>query len=92
MPSADRIPMGQPLLSYGGGGGLGLGRHSGSHQASNHVSTTGFSCSGMEDEHVGSTVLVPDGSDPEMNCQGLFGVGGEGSSDGGTQALPFAWN
>ncbi|ONK58504.1 uncharacterized protein A4U43_C09F13750 [Asparagus officinalis] len=90
VPSTDRIPMGQPLISYSG---LGLGRYSGSHGESNHhVSTTGFSCSGMEDEHVGSTVLVSDASDAEMHCQGLFGVGGgEGSSDGGSQAIPFSW-
>ena len=81
--------MGQPLLSYGGG--LGLGQYSGSHQTSNYLSTTGFTCSGMEDDHVGSTVLVSDASDPEMSCQGLFAVAGEGSSDGGSQALPFSW-
>ncbi|KAJ6837216.1 uncharacterized protein M6B38_121745 [Iris pallida] len=89
VPSSNRIPIGQPLLPYGGS--LGLGRFSGSHQGSSHVSTTGFSCSGMEDENVGSTVLVSDGSDSEMNCQVLFGVGGEGSSDGGSQVLPFSW-
>ncbi|KAJ6824164.1 uncharacterized protein M6B38_340460 [Iris pallida] len=90
LPSGDRIPMGQPLLPYSAS--LGLGQYSGSRQGPNHVSTTGFSCSGMEDDHLGSTtVLVSDGSDAEMNCHGLFGVGGEGSSDGGSQALPFSW-
>ncbi|KAJ6802631.1 uncharacterized protein M6B38_192250 [Iris pallida] len=84
VPSGDRIPMGQPLLPYSAS--LGLGRYSGSHQGPNR-----FSCSGLEDDHVGSTVLVSDGSDAEMNCHGLFGVGGEGSSDGGSQALPFSW-
>lgn len=88
VPSADRV---RPLLSYSWG--LGLGRYSGSHQALDQASA-GFSCSGVEDEHAGSgTVLVPEGCDdpPVMNCQGLFAVGGDGSSDGGSQALPFSW-
>nr|XP_010926841.1 squamosa promoter-binding-like protein 16 [Elaeis guineensis] len=86
VPSADRIPMGQPLvpsLQYG------LARYTHS-QASNSVSPTGFTCSGVEDEHVG-TVLVPGANDAELHCQSIFHVGGEGSSDGASQTLPFSW-
>ncbi|EHA8588230.1 putative Squamosa promoter-binding-like protein 16 [Cocos nucifera] len=85
MVPADRIPMGQPLVStiqYGD-----LGRYSGS-QASNSVSPIGFSCSGIEDEHVG-TVLISNTGDAHLHCQSIFHVGGEGPST--SQALPFSW-
>ncbi|XP_008777032.2 squamosa promoter-binding-like protein 18 [Phoenix dactylifera] len=85
MVPADRIPMGQPLVStiqYSD-----LGRYSGS-QASNSVSPTGFSCSGIDDEHV-ATVLVSDANDAHLHCQSIFHVGGEGPSS--SQALPFSW-
>ncbi|XP_008801848.2 squamosa promoter-binding-like protein 16 isoform X1 [Phoenix dactylifera] len=85
MVSDDRIPMGQPLVStiqYSG-----LGRYPGS-QASSSVSPAGFSCSGIEDEHIG-TVLVSDAGEAELHCQSIFHVGGEGPST--SQALPFSW-
>ncbi|XP_039124443.1 squamosa promoter-binding-like protein 16 isoform X2 [Dioscorea cayenensis subsp. rotundata] len=85
MVPSDRIPVGQPLvssLSYSG-----LGHYSGS-QASSSVSPTGFSCSGIDDDHEGN-ILVSDASDADLPCHGIFPVGGEGSSDGASQALPF---
>ncbi|MQM13218.1 hypothetical protein Taro_046142 [Colocasia esculenta] len=88
MLPADRIPMGQPLVSslhqYGG-----LSHYSHS-QASNTVSSTGFSCSGAEDEQVG-TVLVSDASDVDLHCQGIFQLGVDGTSGGASQAIPFSW-
>uniref|UniRef100_A0A1D1Y8E3 Squamosa promoter-binding-like protein 16 n=1 Tax=Anthurium amnicola TaxID=1678845 RepID=A0A1D1Y8E3_9ARAE len=88
MLSADRIPMGQPLVSslqqYGG-----LSRYSRSH-ALNNVSPTGFSCSGMDDAEVG-TVMVSDPSDAGLQYQGIFHVGADGTSNETSQAIPFSW-
>ncbi|KAJ0988831.1 hypothetical protein J5N97_007187 [Dioscorea zingiberensis] len=85
MVPSDRIPIGQPLVSslpYSS-----LCQYSGS-QASSGVSPTGFSCSGIDDDHEGN-VLVSDVSDAGLHCHGIFPVGGEGSSHGASQALPF---
>ncbi|KAK1319743.1 Squamosa promoter-binding-like protein 18 [Acorus calamus] len=89
----DRIPMGQPLVAPTSGGPPfgGLGRYgSRSHQTqpSSHVSPTGFSCSGMEDDQVGTTVMVSDGDvDGGIHCQGgLYHVPG---GDGPSQAIHF---
>lgn len=78
----NAIPMGQSMVSavhYGGSGDF---------------SASGFSC----DENAGSVVLVPDagGSELQHHCQAMFhggggGRGGQGSSDGNSQALPFMW-
>lgn len=75
-----RMPMGQPLVSSLQFGGF--ARYS-RLQASNNVSTPGFSCSGIEDINVGS--------DTEIQCQGLYRVAGEGSSGVAPQSLPFSW-
>ncbi|XP_073013925.1 squamosa promoter-binding-like protein 16 [Typha latifolia] len=87
MVPADRIPMGQPLVSslqYSA-----LTRYSAS-QVSNSVSSTGFSCSAMVNEQIG-TVLVSDAADTDLRCEDMFHVGGVASSDGTPQALPFTW-
>ncbi|RWR87038.1 squamosa promoter-binding-like protein 16 [Cinnamomum micranthum f. kanehirae] len=83
----DRIPMVQPLVE-----GLhydSVGRYC--SQASNNVSTTGFSCSGVEDEQLG-TVLVSNASDAGFNCHDILHVAGDGSSENGVfKTLPFSW-
>ncbi|XP_077251625.1 squamosa promoter-binding-like protein 16 [Tasmannia lanceolata] len=83
MVPTQQIPMAQPLvpgLQYSC-----LGRYS---QSSNSVSSTGFSCSGMEDEQLG-TVLVSDSSNADLQCQGIF----HGSSENGaSQTLPIFWH
>lgn len=89
MMPVDRIPMGQPLsssLQYGSN----LDRYSRSQAASDNVSPTGFSCSGIENEHL-STVLVSDAVDANLNCQNIFNVGDEGASDGASHSLHFSW-
>ncbi|WOK96625.1 squamosa promoter-binding-like protein 16 [Canna indica] len=86
MPPADPTPMGQPLVSslqYGD-----IGHYS--HLASKNVSPTGYSCSIIDDSHV-NTVLVSDANEDDTHCQSIFHIGGEGSSDGTSQSLPFSW-
>ncbi|PKA61358.1 Squamosa promoter-binding-like protein 16 [Apostasia shenzhenica] len=89
MVPADGIPMGQPLLSslhYGEG----LGRFSScARPDSRVVSATGFSCSGVDDENLG-TVLVPDGGEGSLHCQSMFHVGEEAASDEVSQSIPFS--
>ncbi|MQL80646.1 hypothetical protein Taro_013115 [Colocasia esculenta] len=88
MLPADRIPVGQPLVSslqqYGG-----LSRYSRPH-APNNVSPTGFSCSGIEDTQTGA-VMVSDASDAGLHYQGIFHLGADATSDGASQAIPFSW-
>lgn len=83
MLPAGRIPVHhQPLVSslpYNH-----LDRYA-SSQASSYVSQTGFSYSGFED-----AVLVGD-ADTDLHCQSTVHVGGEGSSVGASQPLPFSW-
>lgn len=83
----DRIPMAQPLIE-----GLqydSVGRYC--SQASNSVSTTGFSCSGVEDEQL-CTILVSNASEAGFNCQDILNVAGDGSSENGVfKTLPFSW-
>nr|AGI62055.1 SQUAMOSA promoter-binding-like 7 [Erycina pusilla] len=89
MMPVDRIPMGQPLSSsfqYGSN----QCRYSRSQAASDNVSPTGFLCSGVENEHLG-TVLVSGATDADLNCQNIFNVGDEGSSDGASHSLHFSW-
>ncbi|KAL6011577.1 hypothetical protein ACLOJK_002025 [Asimina triloba] len=87
--ATERIPMAQPL-AVGPQEYAVLGRYSCS-QASNSISSTGFSCSGMEEEQMGA-VLVSDASDAELH-QGIFHMGGElRSTQNGpsaSQTLPF---
>nr|XP_010927740.1 squamosa promoter-binding-like protein 16 [Elaeis guineensis] len=87
VPSPDRIPMGQPLVSNLHYDGLARDTRS---QLSNSISPAGFSCPGMEDGHVG-TVLVSDANDAKLHCQSIFHVDGEGSN-GTSQTLPFSWH
>ncbi|XP_073002739.1 squamosa promoter-binding-like protein 16 [Typha latifolia] len=85
---ADRVPVGQSLVS-----GLQysvLGRYSGS-RASNTCSSTRFSCSDIVDKHLGA-VLESDACNGDLHHHDLFHVGGEGSSDGTPQSLPFCWH
>nr|XP_018673758.1 PREDICTED: teosinte glume architecture 1-like [Musa acuminata subsp. malaccensis] len=83
MLPAGRIPVHhQPLVSslpYNH-----LDRYA-SSQASSYVSQTGFSYSGFED-----AVLVGD-ADTDLHCQSTVHVGGDGSSVGASQPLPFSW-
>ncbi|KAG0456603.1 hypothetical protein HPP92_024391 [Vanilla planifolia] len=58
--------------------GAGAGQYSPFQAASGNVSTTGFSCSGLRDEHVGM-VLVPDAGETDLS---IFQVEDEGPSDG----------
>ncbi|CAD5192332.1 unnamed protein product [Musa acuminata subsp. malaccensis] len=88
VPPADRIPMGQPLVSSLQYGSL---MHQSLLQAPDNVTPTGFSCAGMEDQHTG-TFLVPDhANDVEINCQNIYHSGCEGSSDATCQTLLFSW-
>uniref|UniRef100_A0A0D9XA50 SBP-type domain-containing protein n=1 Tax=Leersia perrieri TaxID=77586 RepID=A0A0D9XA50_9ORYZ len=90
-PTDQHIPMAQPLIT-----GLQFGTGSSSsawfsrpHQAAAAVvSTAGFSCPVVESEQL-NTVLSS--NDNEMNYNGIFHVGGEGSSDGTSSSLPFSW-
>ncbi|PKU79141.1 Squamosa promoter-binding-like protein 18 [Dendrobium catenatum] len=87
----ERIQAGdQPILSsldYG----IGLGLYSHLQATANNVSmTTGFLCSGIENEHV-STVLVSDAIEADLHCQRIFHVEGEGTSDRASHCLPFSW-
>ncbi|KAH0466712.1 hypothetical protein IEQ34_003950 [Dendrobium chrysotoxum] len=87
----ERIQAGdQPMLSsldYG----IGLGLYSHLQATANNVSmTTGFLCSGIENEHV-STVLVSDAIEADLHCQRIFHVEGEGTSDRASHCLPFSW-
>ncbi|KAG0458219.1 hypothetical protein HPP92_023376 [Vanilla planifolia] len=89
MAPADSIPIGQPLhsdLQYGAD----TGGYVRSHAASENVSPTGFSCSGVENDHI-STVLVSDANEAELNCQSLFHIEGGGPSDEASHSLPFSW-
>ncbi|XP_040382883.1 squamosa promoter-binding-like protein 16 [Oryza brachyantha] len=92
----EHIPMAQPLISglqFGGGGG-GSVWFAQPHQAATAgggavvVSTAGFSCPVVESEQL-NTVLSS--NDNEMNYNGMFHVGGEGSSDGTSSSQPFSW-
>uniref|UniRef100_A0ACD5XTY0 Uncharacterized protein n=1 Tax=Avena sativa TaxID=4498 RepID=A0ACD5XTY0_AVESA len=47
--------------------------------------------SSMQSEQLNNTALVPSSNDNEMNCQGIFHVGAEGSSDGTSPSLQFSW-
>ncbi|KAK8960152.1 Squamosa promoter-binding-like protein 16 [Platanthera guangdongensis] len=78
MVPADRIPLGRPLPS--------------SMQAAlRSVSPTGFSCSGVENEHLG-TVLVTDAGEADLHCHNIFHVGGEGPpDDASSHSLHFSW-
>ncbi|CAM0911863.1 unnamed protein product [Alopecurus aequalis] len=53
------------------------------------VSATGFSCPVAENEQQLNTVLSSDNND--MNYNGMFHVGGDGSSDGAPPSMPFPW-
>ncbi|XP_062194949.1 teosinte glume architecture 1-like [Phragmites australis] len=83
----EHVPMAQPLVS-----GLQFGSSSwfSRPQASTGAvsTTTGFSCPVVESEQL-NTVLSS--NDNEMNYNGMFHVGGEGSSDGTSSSLPFSW-
>ena len=97
----EHIPIAQPLISglqFGGGGGGGSSAWFAArphHQAATGatatavvVSTAEFSCPVLESEQL-NTVLSS--NDNEMNYNGMFHVGGEGSSDGTSSSLPFSW-
>ncbi|KAE8810622.1 squamosa promoter-binding-like protein 16 [Hordeum vulgare] len=83
----EHIPIAQPLFSN-------LQQFSSSSwfsrtQASTGtVSATGFSCPVVENEQL-NNVLTSDNND--LNYNGIFHVGGEGSSDGAPPSLPFPW-
>nr|AQQ11861.1 squamosa-promoter binding protein-like protein [Phyllostachys edulis] len=82
----EHIPMAQPLMSS-----LQFGSSSwfARSQASiGAVSTARFSCPAVESEQL-NTVLSS--NDNGMNYNGIFHVGGEGSSDGTSPSLPFSW-
>lgn len=85
---ANQIPMAQPLVTsmqYSS-----MGQYSCS-QVSNSVSSTGFSCSEIDNDQVG-TVLVSDGNCTDLQCHGIFQVPGDGSSENGaSQTFPFSW-
>ncbi|PKA57828.1 Squamosa promoter-binding-like protein 16 [Apostasia shenzhenica] len=83
MVPVDRIPLShQPVITSL--------QYNTSQVASNNISPTCFSCSGIDGNRVGA-VLVSDGIDSGIHCQSIFQVGGEGSSDEASQALSFAW-
>lgn len=89
MVPVDRIPMAQPLpssLQYGSS----FDRYSRSRTATDNASPSGFSCSGVENDHL-STVLVSDATEADLNCQNIFNVGDEGASDGASHSLHFSW-
>nr|AQQ11803.1 squamosa-promoter binding protein-like protein [Phyllostachys edulis] len=82
----EHIPMAQSLVSR-----LQFGSPSwfARSQASiGAVSTAGFPCPVVESEQL-NTVLSS--NDNEMNYNGIFHVGVEGSSDGTSPSLPFSW-
>lgn len=79
---AEQVPMAQPLVS-----GLQFGSSSWFSRpqaGAGAVPTT----TGLEGEQM-NTVLGP--NDNDMNYNGMFHVGGEGSSDGTSSSLPFSW-
>ncbi|KAG9445936.1 hypothetical protein H6P81_012064 [Aristolochia fimbriata] len=92
---ADRIPMAQPLIpsiQFSNNSNQSLGRYTCS-QASNNVSSTGFSCSAMDEEQVGTTTLVSDGGDAHLHSEQIFQVGGEvGPGNGASSTLPIFWH
>ncbi|CAL9753944.1 unnamed protein product [Musa acuminata subsp. burmannicoides] len=59
-------------------------------QASDDTAPSVFSCSGMEDDHAG-IFLVSDANESEIHFPNVLHVGGEGSSVGTSQSLPFYW-
>lgn len=76
MVSADRIPMGQPLLSnlhYG-------------------VTLSGYSHSPMEEERVGTVLVPDSGETDDLHCQSMFQVGDEEASDCASESIPFSWH
>uniref|UniRef100_A0A0E0LX94 SBP-type domain-containing protein n=1 Tax=Oryza punctata TaxID=4537 RepID=A0A0E0LX94_ORYPU len=94
----EHIPIAQPLISglqFGGGSSSSSSawftarpHHQPATGAAVVVSTAGFSCPVVESEQL-NTVLTS--NDNEMNYNGMFHVGGEGSSDGTSSSLPFSW-
>lgn len=87
-PSVDHhhIPVGQPLAQSLQQQFRGLISYPPRSQSSNNVSTTGFSCSGMENEHVVSNVLVSGATNDvtDLQCSGTF-------HPPSSSALPFSW-
>ncbi|XP_062190989.1 teosinte glume architecture 1-like [Phragmites australis] len=84
----EQVPMAQPLVS-----GLQFGSSpwfSRPPASTGAVSmTTGFSsCPVVESEQLNTVLSL---NDNEMNYNGMFHVGGEGSSDGTSPSLPFSW-
>lgn len=74
----DSIPMSQPLVPDLEQYNNGLGRYHQSQQV-------------LGSETIGS-VLVSHANDTELNCQGIFHMGPNGSSQNGmSQTLPFSW-
>ncbi|KAG8087847.1 hypothetical protein GUJ93_ZPchr0010g8277 [Zizania palustris] len=92
---SEHIPMAQPLVS---GGGLQFSSSAAASwfarpqpSAGGAVSTAGFSsCPVVESEQL-NTVLGSNDNEMNMNYNGMFHVGGEGSSDGTSSSLPFSW-
>ncbi|KAK1606589.1 hypothetical protein QYE76_030262 [Lolium multiflorum] len=83
----DHIPIAQPLFSN-----LQFGSSSWfsrSQASTGAVSATGFSCPVAGNEQQLNTVLSSDNND--MSYNGIFHVGGEGSSEGAPPSLPFPW-
>ncbi|KAL6661860.1 hypothetical protein ACP70R_001244 [Stipagrostis hirtigluma subsp. patula] len=85
----EHVPMAQPLQLSGlqfGGGASWFTRP----QASSGGAAGFSSCPPVvESEQQLNTVLSS--HDNEMNYNGMFHVGGEGSSDGTSSSLPFSW-
>ncbi|KAL5231513.1 hypothetical protein ABZP36_030289 [Zizania latifolia] len=90
---SEHIPMAQPLVS---GGGLQFSSSAASwfarpQPSAGAVSTAGFSsCPAVESEQL-NTVLGSNDNEMNMNYNGMFHVGGEGSSDSTSPSLPFSW-
>ncbi|KAL6900928.1 hypothetical protein ACP4OV_005604 [Aristida adscensionis] len=95
----EHVPaMAQPLvvsgaLQFGGGSSSSwFGRaHAAPAGAAPPAATAGgFSaCPGVEGEQLHA--VLGSSNDNEMNYNGMFHVGGEGSSDGNSSSLPFSW-
>lgn len=80
----NHIPVGQPLAQSLQQQFRGLISYPPRTQSSNNVSTTGFSCSGMETEHVVGSILVP-GATNDLQCSGTF------HAPSSSSAHPFSW-
>ncbi|TVU04922.1 hypothetical protein EJB05_48066, partial [Eragrostis curvula] len=81
---AEHVPMAQPLVS-----GLHFGSSSWfSRPQAAAGAVSAAATAGLESEQM-NTVLGA--NDNDMNYNGMFHVGGEGSSDGTSSSLPFSW-